>query len=535
MSLYDFRMTYDCWICSTVLQTSKLLKNHLGAVHGRLKVVCGFCSTVESTFKRVSDLKVHVRDKHSEKAGDLPPEMFSENNGFWCSLYPDDYRRIITPSPRSSEQAIYMRMTILDWAKDLKFKPSRSRGEFLAGWEDPKSFTLTDAADDNDDLDYFDVEEDPQLVYVNFVPGGIFADIEKGIEKFRLLISDDIFKDTPSMRSLSRRMASLPIPTQPWSCSEWEDDGNKDHQTHLARFIGIDIKLIIKLQRRMVVVQSAPNKRVGSPMEATTKKPRSMPSDTSPRHACEPPEEPSKLPLDEQTPVPDPVTCRQVPISCERTELPASHRVTPCMTASAPSPDPKVSAKRSEYLMLDPLRLPKLKKRQDPLPLQPSQSYRATKLLKMGGMPHWQPARRAWDADEEISLVEGNLTIFWPPRNWKDLDPQQKLLQWQFAAMSILRARGEDYTSVHQSDVLDHFNFLALPGTAAHRAPKQSASYMIVRSRYYNYEVLRAIANDELRDSKWLSMLEAGAMMRDTTNDKLLKECSKIKLRLTKD
>ena len=40
---------------------------------------------------------------------------------------------------------------------------------------------------------------------------------------------------------------------------------------------------------------------------------------------------------------------------------------------------------------------------------------------------------------------------------------------------------------------------------------------------------LRAIAVGELKDERWLTMLEAGAMIGDKANDKLLKMCSKIK------
>ena len=79
--------------------------------------------------------------------------------------------------------------------------------------------------------------------------------------------------------------------------------------------------------------------------------------------------------------------------------------------------------------------------------------------------------------------MEGDLCIFWPPKDWKKLDPQQKLLQWQFAAMSLMKALGDNYVQVTQSDLIDQFNFLALLGTAAHGAPKNSSSYMVSKSR----------------------------------------------------
>ena len=137
-------------------------------------------------------------------------------------------------------------------------------------------------------------------------------------------------------------------------------------------------------------------------------------------------------------------------------------------------------------------------------------------------MLQWQPARRAWDVEEDVSFVEKDLTIFWPPMKWSTLDPQQKLLKWEFAAIQIVKARGEDYVSITQTDLLDRFNFLAPPETAAHKAPRHSPSYMSSKSRLNTFELLRAIASLEHKDKEWLSMVEAGAMMRDTDNDKLL-------------
>ena len=42
-----------------------------------------------------------------------------------------------------------------------------------------------------------------------------------------------------------------------------------------------------------------------------------------------------------------------------------------------------------------------------------------------------------------------------------------KTMQWEFAALSILKARGEDYIHFQQGDLLDNFSFLALSGTTA--------------------------------------------------------------------
>ena len=91
-----------CWKCGDIFLTQKLLKSHISSIHGWLSVICPFCQKFEQKFKRVSDLKVHARKYHQSWVEKLPAETFSENSGFWCSIYPDDYRQLIKPS-KSSE------------------------------------------------------------------------------------------------------------------------------------------------------------------------------------------------------------------------------------------------------------------------------------------------------------------------------------------------------------------------------------------------------------------------------------------------
>ena len=58
---------------------------------------------------------------------------------------------------------------------------------------------------------------------------------------------------------------------------------------------------------------------------------------------------------------------------------------------------------------------------------------------------------------------------------------------------------------------MDSFNFLAFPGTVAHKTPKSLPSYLMIKNKLFNYETMRSIANEELKNEKWLLMLEAGA------------------------
>ena len=71
---------------------------------------------------RVSDLKSRVRNHRLGKTEGMPPELFSENDGYWGSVNPLNYSCLIKPTPRDSKAAVQMRMLILDWTRQEKDK-----------------------------------------------------------------------------------------------------------------------------------------------------------------------------------------------------------------------------------------------------------------------------------------------------------------------------------------------------------------------------------------------------------------------------
>ena len=99
---------------------------------------------------------------------------------------------------------------------------------------------------------------------------------------------------------------------------------------------------------------------------------------------------------------------------------------------------------------------------------------RASELLKKGRFPLFQPAQREWSEMEPVTLKAGQVSIFWPPPGWKDLSRDVKLLQWEVAAYKLAEATRDSTTVIpkSRSDLLDRFNFLALPGTAGHHITK---------------------------------------------------------------
>ena len=164
-----------------------------------------------------------------------------------------------------------------------------------------------------------------------------------------------------------------------------------------------------------------------------------------------------------------------------------------------------------------------------------STAQRATNLLERGCFPLFQPARREWTEEKTISLKSGEISLLWPPSGWKNLCGDSKLLQWEVAAYKLCEATRDPATmvTVNRSDLLDRFNFLALPGTSCHHIPRSQKE--TAKSRFFTYERLRKLAVGEAsqEDSvKWLQILECGAMMRDTSEDVIMDQLKDIPLRL---
>ena len=128
-------MSLTCWVCQGKFASQKILKNHASSIPGALTVICPFCTKVEQKFKRVSDLKVHARKHHQEQMGDLPAELFSDNNGFWCCTNPKNYSRLIKPTTREHKAAVQMRILVLDWTRTMGTKAGISRKDSLEGWK----------------------------------------------------------------------------------------------------------------------------------------------------------------------------------------------------------------------------------------------------------------------------------------------------------------------------------------------------------------------------------------------------------------
>ncbi|XP_050411363.2 coiled-coil domain-containing protein 112-like [Patella vulgata] len=187
-----------CHICPETFRNIRLLKNHLAAKpHQRLSLICVWCRE-EAKFRKMVDLKNHAKTHHRSKLELMPTDFFSENNGFWMAIYPEDYRRVIAPSGENTQQAIKARMEVLSFLEKVK-NTARTRQEWVQGWRSP-----TTAPPPTKSANKSWEAEDLRMTM-----GGSEATLSAGKKYLKVELKDSIFRDPKAVEALARRMASL--------------------------------------------------------------------------------------------------------------------------------------------------------------------------------------------------------------------------------------------------------------------------------------------------------------------------------------
>ena len=127
-------MSVNCWKCPEVCDTQRKLKAHGTARHQFLQVLCPWCYEENTEYKRPAELKEHGKRHHPLETRKLPNVFFSENNGFYLAVNPEDYRRVVRPSHWESEEAQEARRCILKWAQAAR-KPLLTMNQIEKAWE----------------------------------------------------------------------------------------------------------------------------------------------------------------------------------------------------------------------------------------------------------------------------------------------------------------------------------------------------------------------------------------------------------------
>ena len=131
-----FRMSIPspCWLCCGTFGTKKELRANIGgANHLRIREVCPWCTEGERTSNHIGDLKRHAVTKH-EADSIVTERFFTDSNGFYLSIFPEDYSKIITPAIPTSQEA-RTAMNFMRLWKDGVANPSRTLQDWENGWK----------------------------------------------------------------------------------------------------------------------------------------------------------------------------------------------------------------------------------------------------------------------------------------------------------------------------------------------------------------------------------------------------------------
>jgi hypothetical protein len=160
---------------------------------------------------------------------------------------------------------------------------------------------------------------------------------------------------------------------------------------------------------------------------------------------------------------------------------------------------------------------------------------RATRLLMKGVMPMCPPAQRDWSKVAELTLEREHGKLVWPPKNWRTLTADQRLMAHEYAALFLEQGTGNQFPAeTSRRLLLDKYNFLSLEGAARPRVegPKHKSEDKL---RYYNYLFLSGVATGRTDDRVARSIvgsLETADRWKDTDHLTEYFDENDIKLRI---
>ncbi|XP_063435910.1 uncharacterized protein LOC134716828 [Mytilus trossulus] len=551
----------ECWICQQQFPDQKTLKRHLaskGTHGGRLSVVCLWCFSYEKRFSRISDLKCHLDEKHPDISPKLEKTFMSEANGNWFSVFPEDYRRIVTKvTPKGSPSAVQARSHVTSWLGKCK-SVRRLRQSWVEDWANhprdtdvvgtPKQGIREPSVESavsewEQDVPTITLEEDaPMEEYDPLLPSvltlhsiqmnadgpliALFTIRLKEMTWYRIEI-DPVIRMVEKFNAALERKANTIRPTD---ISTMSHSGSPVYgeefyhkQQMCADTLNISPALITRIERRPDIFSSVSKTKpilapTNSPLAPTNQSPSATssipkpPSSTS-KHPSSAPKPPSSTPKPSSS-VPKP------PSSVTKSPLPAS------------KPSTSTSKPPSSLITSLPVVQPPSSSTDLTITEETPIQKKAREILTLGSMPAIPPARRNWKT-KSIKIPTGTTFLQWPPREWETLTPDSKLLAWEFAASQLEYHSSGKFPKLDRVDLLDKYNFLALPGTKEQKI--KGKENLVRKCRYYNYEILRTTINKDNPDFKIIvNQLYTTRDLRDTSTDKIIDLCnqSKIPLRL---
>jgi hypothetical protein len=507
------------------------MKNHAASSeHSKMRVVCPWCYGGEKTYRRMSELQKHTEKRHQSLTDDVKTSsFFSEANGFWLSIHPEDYARLIKPTDHDTILAIRTRAAVSRWLERTGTS-SRSRQQWEDGWKtQDKSKKHIHEQPTSGNPPYSPSrpsmeKQKVQLASLNFCSSGSIAylttKIGNGEIWFKADLSEKVFDDKKAAESLIRRMKSNHSTTTIPKHFTTEVKDISGLTKSISKELGISDIHIKKITRQTVTFE-------------TTKK-RKMQE------------------LAEELEISDEIELMETYIqeTDQITENGTSENTTTGSRSNTQQPDEASSSSVIQNILTNTENdkdtdTNSVDTRQekstdstyptiqdDNTTTGSTTKERAERLLRTGVMPMIPPARREWRTITASIEIGTPRSIVWPPENWEEMSADDRLTAWQFVAMSLEYKLGVKSVT-NKSDLLDKYAMLALPGTSLDMISHTNG---ISQARLLNFNILKGIYMGNLKEAEanvWLATLEAATTVSSKDTEGLLEVIKDVPLRLT--
>lgn len=548
-----------CHWCTDTFDTNRDMKNHAASEkHSMLRVICPWCTDEEKSYRRMTELQKHAEKRHSSLTIETGKEFFSESNGFYLSVKPDGYRHIIKPKEFDSLIAMKARAEVSRWLHRVK-KPSRSMDQWEEGWKlvrpkpehTPKSSSIKPKertpvySPRHPGLTDFELE----LAHLTFTSGENVAFMKSNTGNsllwFRVELSTSVFDDKRAADNLLRRMRSCPAITGIPSDFEKELRLDAALAIEISKQLGISDKHIKKVYRKSI---SFDTKDKSTCKTKKRKLEIELEIEDNVELEDHKPVSPIQSPGSETTSQTSTASSSIVDLTLQP---PATiYQATPCHNEVQPestTPPQKLESEVTvvgyivsndpDAQMEDSMEIRKIEHPgQEILIATPngqrkSIQDRAEDLLRTGVMPLLPPARREWEGVEPVELISSKCRITWPPLQWKELTPEERLTAWMSTAMALEFHRGVTMIT-NRTRLLDRYSMLTLSGTIVEKGEHNDETPV----RLLNYNILKNIYLGRINGAEaesWLYVLEAARQGADKSAEHFgLQKINHVPLRL---
>lgn len=455
-----------CWLCDAMFSNQTSLKQHLtGPAHSRLTVICPYCTGKEKTFTRLSDLKSHCNNLHKSKDS----AIMNRGVGFYLAKYPTDYARIADlVEAYDSPGATKARSLMRDWAESQP-NPREVQERLNSGWKKG-----ADEIDERGDRRRV-VQRSSRSKERQEKSARSSEDRTGGQSKERSGKRDGHKEGRKEGREGQSEERRDKLDRNSGERSERSKGHNKERRDGQDRWS--------EESREKCEEQSKGNgerkdreSKEGGDIQDCQGEARWEEASDERRDTGKEEESSGDTPRGEKRKRAEMEDKEELPNLDYEDDLSDEDSFS-----SASSSSSSTDSEAGELT----------------LPSGPDGQLKrmATRILMRGAMPLCPPAQRDWSLGKTVTVTTPNGDLRWPPKGWRNMSADQRLLAQEYAAMQLERGQGngEISLSLSRRTLVDKYQFLSLEGDS-----KPSGRVTPdAKVRYYNFLVVMKAARGQ--------------------------------------